>query len=82
MSKIVREDSQYLCEVCRSYGVYNYENLEVHHIVKVKDDPSGLLDRDNLICLCRMHHKMADNGEIGVNYLRKLAKNRQNSPNS
>jgi 5-methylcytosine-specific restriction endonuclease McrA len=65
MSKFIREDSQYLCEVCRSYGVYNYDNLEVHHITKVKDDPSRLLDRDNLICLCRQHHKMADKGKIG-----------------
>lgn len=81
MSKIIREDSQYLCEVCRSYGVYNYNNLEVHHITKVKDDPSGLLDRDNLICLCRQHHKMADNGEIEEGYLRKIVERRENLSN-
>lgn len=81
MSKSIREDCQYLCEVCRSYGVYNYDNLEVHHIIKVKDDPSKLLDRDNLICLCQRHHKMADNGEIGENYLREIVEKRENLSN-
>lgn len=78
MSKIIREDSQYLCEVCRSYGVYNYDNLEVHHIIKIKDDPNRLLDRDNLICLCQKHHKLADSGEIEKSYLRELVKKREN----
>lgn len=81
MSKSIREDSQFLCEVCRDHGVYNYDSLEVHHITKVKDDPSRLLDRDNLICLCQQHHKLADSGEIEEGYLRKLVESRESLSN-
>lgn len=81
MSKTIREDSQYLCGVCRAEGVYNYDNLEVHHITKIKEDPGRLLDRDNLICLCAKHHKMADNGEISEDYLRKLVENMETFSN-
>lgn len=76
-SKQIRDESNYLCEVCRDKGIYNYNNIEVHHITKLKDDPNGLLDDDNLICLCQEHHKQADNGKLDINYLRKLAHDRQ-----
>lgn len=72
----VRESAHYLCEVCKDKGVYTYNNIEVHHIVKVRDDESKLTDDENLICLCQEHHKQADNGEIDKNYLIDLAKRR------
>lgn len=75
-SKQVRADALYLCEVCRDKGIYNYNNLEVHHITKLKDDASGLLDDSNLICLCTYHHKLADKGQIDKEYLKELAKKR------
>lgn len=65
------------CEVCKDQGVYTYDDLEVHHITKLKDDPNGLLDNYNLSCLCVKHHKQADRGEIDADYLRKLAKGRE-----
>ena len=74
----IRAAAQYLCEVCRDKGVFTYDNLEVHHITKLRDDENGLLDNDNLICLCAAHHRQADAGEIGADYLRELAKNRDN----
>ena len=58
---------------------YNYNNLEVHHITKLSDDPSGLLDDDNLIALCVKHHKQADYGEVEADYLRELVKERVKS---
>ena len=73
----VRDESNYLCEVCREQGIYNYNNIEVHHIVKVKDDESKLLDNENLICLCQEHHKQADNNEIDKDYLIELARKRK-----
>lgn len=76
-SKEIRESAQYLCEVCRDRGVYTYENLEVHHIDKVKDNKDRLLDDDNLIVLCVEHHKQADAGKLDKDYLRKLAEHRQ-----
>lgn len=76
-SEEIREKAQYLCEVCRDEGIYTYEGLEVHHIIKVRDDKSKLLDDYNLVCLCIEHHKKADRGEIDRDYLLELAKKRE-----
>ena len=75
-SKQIRQEAQHLCEVCRDQNIYTYDGLEVHHITKIADDPAGLLDDNNLICLCTYHHKEADEGRIDTEYLRKLAKER------
>ena len=73
----IRTKANYLCEVCRDQGRLTYNDLEVHHIVKIKDDSNKLLDDYNLICLCVEHHKQADAGEIDTDYLKKLAKERE-----
>lgn len=75
----IKKDAQYLCEVCKDKGAYNYNNLEVHHIVKVKEDATKLLDNYNLIVLCVKHHKEADKGYIKEDYLKKLAKIREDN---
>lgn len=72
-SKEIRDSAQHLCEVCRDRGVYTYDNLEVHHIEKVKDHSDLLLDDNNLICLCVRHHKEADAGLLDKDYLKRLA---------
>ena len=77
----IREHANYLCEVCRDEGRFNYNNLEVHHINKIKDAPYLLLDNYNLICLCSEHHKKADNNEIDKDYLINLAMKRENKDN-
>lgn len=69
----VRSDAHWLCEVCRDQGKVTTDGLEVHHIEKLRDDPDGLIEDDNLVCLCRKHHKMADDGELTKVYLRGLA---------
>ena len=76
-SKEIRERANHLCEVCRDRGELTYDNLEVHHIVKVTEDESKLLDNNNLICLCAAHHKQADNNEIDKEYLLMLAAKRE-----
>ena len=75
----IREASNYLCSVCLDEGILNYDNVEVHHIVKLQDKPDLLLENDNLICLCKYHHKLADKGKIKQDYLLKLAKLRENN---
>jgi 5-methylcytosine-specific restriction endonuclease McrA len=75
-AKQIKDDAQGLCEVCRKQGVYTYDNLEVHHITKLADDPDGLLEDDNLICLCVYHHKQADAGDLDAEELRKIARER------
>ena len=77
MSKEIRSRANHLCEVCRDQGVYTYKGLEVHHIEKVKDNKNLFLDDNNLICLCIEHHKLADQGEIDSDYLRKLVSQRE-----
>lgn len=75
-SQDIREQAQYLCEVCRDKGIYNYRDLEVHHITKLRDNTAGLLEDSNLVCLCIKHHKQADRGQISADYLRELARRR------
>lgn len=76
-AKQIKDDANYLCEVCRDKGKYTHEDLEVHHITKLREDASGLLEDSNLICLCQRHHRQADDGELDADYLRKLVKVRQ-----
>lgn len=72
----IRERSHWLCAVCKDQGTFNHENVEVHHIEKLRNNPDGLLDDNNLICLCIPHHKQADDGLIEPDYLRQLARKR------
>ena len=80
-SEQIRKDSRYLCSVCEDEGIYNYRDLEVHHITPLREDKSKLLDDSNLICLCRKHHELAEAGMIDREYLLKLAKQRINKLN-
>lgn len=75
----IREASKYLCAVCLDEGILNYDNIEVHHIIKLQDEPSLLLENENLICLCKRHHKQADKGKLSKSYLLNLVKKRDNN---
>ena len=79
----IKERSKYLCAVCvdlwkndHSFSRLTSEELEVHHITKLRDDPDLLLEDSNLICLCRRHHRSADRGHLTPDYLRRLAEER------
>lgn len=77
-SKRIRERDGYLCQVCirklyQTLRQYNYEQLEVHHIVPVKADYDLRLEDSNLITLCERHHSMAERGEIPAELLRQIA---------
>ena len=78
----IKERAFYLCEVCKAQGLYNFDDIEIHHIKKLSQDPEGLLDDDNLIALCIPHHKQADKGELDADYLRELAKKRDSADGS
>ena len=73
----VRQRDRYLCRVCEAdlYNTvqrFNYNELDVHHIVPINEDYNKRLDNDNLITLCRYHHKMADDGKIPREVLHKI----------
>lgn len=83
----IKERDNYLCQVCLDGlypikdRVFNCENLEVHHIEKIKDRPDLALDNSNLITLDEYHHEMAEKGMISKEYLKKLvAKKEKTSP--
>ena len=73
----IKQSAFNLCEVCKAQGVLTYTSLEIHHIIKIKDNESLYLDNLNLICLCTFHHKQADRGELPVEYLQELARQRE-----
>ena len=73
----IKERDLYLCKACAAniqpvIRLFNYKELEVHHIIKLADDYEKRLDNDNLITLCVLHHKMADRGQISVQRLKEL----------
>ena len=72
----IRERSHFLCAVCYDQGFITHEDIDVHHIKKIKDEPNLLLDDNNLICLCKQHHKQADDGLIDIEYLYQLVRKR------
>lgn len=74
----IKRKSNYLCELCKELDHrYTYDNLEVHHIDKLKDKPERLLDNYNLICLCERHHTQVENDVKIKDYLFELARRRE-----
>ena len=71
----IKQRDNYLCQVCirKLYNTlkqYNYEDIQVHHIVPLKEDYELRLEDDNLISLCKYHHELAEKGEIPREILR------------
>ena len=73
----IRENANYLCEICKDHNEIAYKDLEVHHIIPLRIAPELLLDNNNLVCLCTKHHREADSGKYSVEYLQKLAMERE-----
>lgn len=73
----IRQRDRYLCKVCEAnlYNTirqFNYDKLEVHHIIPINEDYNKRLDNGNLITLCSVHHKMAEKGDIPREVLLEL----------
>ena len=73
----IRQRDRYLCKACEAnlYNTvrqFNYDKLEVHHIISISEDYNKRLDNDNLITLCNYHHKMAEAGQIPKETLQSL----------
>ena len=62
--KKVREEvlkkSNYMCEICKQLGILNYTDIQVHHIEKIIDNPYKMYDEDNLLVVCRNHHRQIE----------------------
>ena len=60
----IKDRDHYLCQVCLSKNILNYDDLSVHHILPLREDFSKRLDNNNLITLCEKHHRMCEEGKI------------------
>lgn len=82
--KAIKDRDNCMCQICNrdkfdTYGMkYNHDNIQVHHIVPIREEESIWLDDDNLICLCKYHHERAEQGEISREVLKSIAEE-QNS---
>lgn len=73
----IRDRDKNLCQVCirklhNTIKQYNYMDIEVHHIIPLRENYELRLDDNNLISLCKYHHEMADRGDIPRDGLRKI----------
>lgn len=69
----IKERDKYLCLYCLMVEKnLARENLEVHHIVKIKYNKEGRLSNDNLVTLCRYHHEQAEKNIISKEELLAL----------
>lgn len=76
----IKSRDKFLCQIClleRYFTTrkYNFQLLEVHHIQPINERWTERLNDYNLITLCSMHHKMAENGNIPKAELLEIAKN-------
>lgn len=74
----IRDRDKGLCQVCvrKLYNTlkqYSYTDIEVHHIVPLREDYELRLDDNNLISLCKYHHELAEKEEIPRNLLQEMA---------
>ena len=81
----IKERDMHLCQMCLKdhYDtdyVYTYNDLEVHHIIPIEEDYSKRLDSYNLITLCNMHHRMAEDGIIPKEELIQMVEEYYNPP--
>ena len=75
MRELILERDYHLCRVCfeGSRGAFPAGRLQVHHIVPLAEDYGQRLDEENLISLCPLHHRDAEDGTISREELRALA---------
>lgn len=74
-SRFVKSLDCFQCLVCCDLNIplseYN-TLLEVHHIIKINDDETLAFELNNLITLCKLHHRQADDGVLSKHYLKSL----------
>ena len=81
----IKDRDMHICQMCLKdrYDtdyVYNYDDLEVHHIVSIIESYEKRLDSYNLITLCNMHHRIAEEGIIERAELQKIVQEYYDPP--
>lgn len=70
----ILERDRHLCRMCLDEGHINGKNLQVHHIIPIRKNEDLILEDDNLITLCPMHHQLVEGKKKYISYLYRLAK--------
>lgn len=83
----VKRRDKFLCQICirKLYNTikkYNYNDLEVHHIVPIKEDYELRLEDSNLITVCEYHHELAEQGTIPREELLDIVQAQEEDKNS
>ena len=75
MRDVILDRDYHMCRVCfeGNRGIFPVGKLQVHHIVPLSEDYSLRLEESNLITLCLLHHRDAEDGSITREELRALA---------
>lgn len=68
-----------LCQMCKhnidmlsGMRLFNAINVQVHHIIKIKDNPDLAFEDSNLITLCRYHHELVEDKPKYIKMLQDL----------
>ena len=77
----IKQRDMFLCRACLAElegteRKYNSNDLSVHHIDPLEQAYELRLVDSNLITLCSMHHKRAEDGDINKETLKRLTKER------
>ena len=68
----IKVRDKFLCQYCKNKGIYQFNKLEVHHILPISRSWNKRLKNSNLITLCHLCHKKADNNDISINELKDI----------
>lgn len=60
----VKKRDKGVCQVCGTF-----EDLEAHHIMRMRDYPHWRYNVTNGITLCNQCHEKADNGSLTISFL-------------
>lgn len=85
-TRYIKARDNYLCQACLN-GIgylegtrYSTNNLQVHHIVPLKQNMDEALHNENLITLCETCHELAEAGKISREKLVAIAQKNERHP--
>ncbi|WP_085023908.1 HNH endonuclease [Anaerovibrio sp. JC8] len=76
----IKKRDKYLCRLCLANGHITTNNLEVHHIIKIRQDSTQALEPSNLITLCTACHNLVENEPKYIETLQELTQQPVNIP--
>ena len=75
----IRQRDKQLCQMCLKNNIFNYKQIEIHHIIPLSIDWQKRLDNYNLIALCNTCHRLAETNKIDKELLLRIAKGNQDN---